>query len=410
MLRSLAFVAVGEQEDEAGRLAPFGFAGGDELVDDDLGAIGEVAELGFPEGQGERIAERIAEFEAHDAVFAEGGVVDFESRLFRVEVLHGGEDFARLVVEVFEVALGEGATSGVLAGKADGRSFEDEGPEGEGLAHGPIGDAAIEEGAPVVDELLEFGMEVKVAGEGGDAFDDFFDGFGADGGAGAGGGHFGLFEFGDLLEFPLIAAAGGLLVGLVHPVLDLFADAFDDLAADDALAQEAFGVDGRHGGVALDLPVHQRLGVGGVVALIVAVLAIADHVDDDVFLEPLPVLEGDLDGADAGVGVVAVDVQNRGLDGPGDVGAIAGGACFVGGGGEADLIINDQMDGAAGGIALEQGEIEGFGDNALAGESGVAVYEDGEHFFAGDVVHARLFRADDAFDDRIDGLEVGRIG
>ncbi len=55
MLRALAFVAVRQQQRDAGQQAPLGFAGGDELVDDDLRAVGEVAELRFP--QHERFGE-----------------------------------------------------------------------------------------------------------------------------------------------------------------------------------------------------------------------------------------------------------------------------------------------------------------------------------------------------------------
>src|ERR1700680_4453315 len=48
MLRSLAFIAVREKHYQAGRKIPFVFTGADELVDDDLRAVCEVAELRFP--------------------------------------------------------------------------------------------------------------------------------------------------------------------------------------------------------------------------------------------------------------------------------------------------------------------------------------------------------------------------
>ena len=51
MLRPLPFEAVRKQHDEAAGAQPLGFAGGDELVDDALRAIGEVAELRFPQHQ-----------------------------------------------------------------------------------------------------------------------------------------------------------------------------------------------------------------------------------------------------------------------------------------------------------------------------------------------------------------------
>ena len=48
MFRSLAFVAVGQKHDDAGEQVPLGFSSADELVDDGLRDINEVAELGFP--------------------------------------------------------------------------------------------------------------------------------------------------------------------------------------------------------------------------------------------------------------------------------------------------------------------------------------------------------------------------
>ena len=48
MLRPLAFVSMREKHDNAGEQIPLVFAGGDELIDDDLRAVGEIAELRFP--------------------------------------------------------------------------------------------------------------------------------------------------------------------------------------------------------------------------------------------------------------------------------------------------------------------------------------------------------------------------
>ena len=51
MLGTLAFVAVRQQQHQAAGLAPLGFGAGDELVDHDLRAVGEVAELRLPQHQ-----------------------------------------------------------------------------------------------------------------------------------------------------------------------------------------------------------------------------------------------------------------------------------------------------------------------------------------------------------------------
>ena len=51
VLRALAFVSVRQQHHNAGEQSPLVFARGDELVDDDLRAVGEVAELRLPQHQ-----------------------------------------------------------------------------------------------------------------------------------------------------------------------------------------------------------------------------------------------------------------------------------------------------------------------------------------------------------------------
>ena len=73
MLGPLPFEAVRKQQHEAARAQPLGFAGGDELVDDALRAVGEIAELRFPQHQALRVGERIAIFEAEHAELAQAG-------------------------------------------------------------------------------------------------------------------------------------------------------------------------------------------------------------------------------------------------------------------------------------------------------------------------------------------------
>lgn len=52
MLRSLTIVSMREGHDESRALQPFHLSRGDELIDDALRVVGEVAELGFPHHQG----------------------------------------------------------------------------------------------------------------------------------------------------------------------------------------------------------------------------------------------------------------------------------------------------------------------------------------------------------------------
>ena len=117
VLGPLAFVAVREQHDETGEQAPLGFAGGDELVDDDLRAVGEVAELGLPEDEGLGIVAGVAVLEAEARGLGEQRVVDLEAGL-RIGSMWSSGDIVDFGLDVDEdgVALVEGAALRVLAG------------------------------------------------------------------------------------------------------------------------------------------------------------------------------------------------------------------------------------------------------------------------------------------------------
>src|SRR5438034_2516762 len=59
VLRALAFVAVRQEQHQAAVALPFGLAAREELVADDLAAVGEVAKLGFPYDEGDRKSTRL---------------------------------------------------------------------------------------------------------------------------------------------------------------------------------------------------------------------------------------------------------------------------------------------------------------------------------------------------------------
>ena len=98
VLRPLAFEAVRQQQHQAAGLAPFGFGAGDELVDHDLRAVGEIAELRFPQHQRQRIGHAVAELETQHGVFAQRTVEDLEARLVRRDVLQ-----RRVLLAVFRI-------------------------------------------------------------------------------------------------------------------------------------------------------------------------------------------------------------------------------------------------------------------------------------------------------------------
>ena len=81
VFRTLAVISVRKKESEAGGGAPFGFGGGDVLIDLGLGAVGKIPELGFPKDQHFGAIEGVAIVETEDGGFGERAVVDAEGGL-----------------------------------------------------------------------------------------------------------------------------------------------------------------------------------------------------------------------------------------------------------------------------------------------------------------------------------------
>ena len=183
-----------------------------------------------------------------------------------------------------------------------------------------------------------------------------------------------------------------------------------------ALRQRAFGH--QPGGVelqgalmVLDDAVHQRLGEGRLVALVVPEPAIADHVEHHVLLELLAELDGDARGMDHGFGIIAIHMEDRRLHHQGDVGAIGRGAREHRRGGEADLVVDDEMKRAAGTEALDARHGKAFRHHALARERRVAMDQHGQHAGARiNVVQLPLLGAGLAQHHGIDDFQMRRVG
>jgi len=195
-----------------------------------------------------------------------------------------------------------------------------------------------------------------------------------------------------------------------EPVADGGDDGFCALCGDFAAGDETFAEERADGWFGGDELADARLGEGRLVGFVVAVAAVAVHVDDDIAAEALAEFEGEFGDEVDFQGVVTVDVEDRGFDHFGDVSGVGGATGVGGSGGEADLVIDDDVDGAAGAVAWELGEIEGFRDHALACEGGVAVEEDGDDGFAVEAVAlGALTGAGGTFDDWVDGFEVAWV-
>ena len=74
----------------------------------------------------------------------------------------------------------------------------------------------------------------------------------------------------------------------------------------------------------------------------------------------------------------------------------------------ADLVVDDDVDGATGRNAQLR-QVQRLGDHALAGERRVAVQEQRQDGVLAGEVEPVLLGPDDALEDGVDRLEVGRV-
>ena len=107
VFRPLAFITVRQKHHEPVGAQPLDLAAGDELIDHDLRAIGEIAELRFPHRQRLGVRHGKAVFEAEHAVFGQDAVIDFE---LAVRQRGEGDVFVLvLLIDPDGVALAKGA-------------------------------------------------------------------------------------------------------------------------------------------------------------------------------------------------------------------------------------------------------------------------------------------------------------
>ena len=329
----------------------------------------------------------------------------------------GGEALARLGVEEHGVAVAEGAAAHVLPGDAHRGLVGEERRVGQHLAGAPVeGLAAHHRRVPGVEDGEHLGVGGEALGQLEEARGELADALGAHRGGHLGRGRVeaaavarphAAHGVGHRREAALLHVVEGGGEGLAALDHDLVGAVLGDVAH----LEEALHVHLAHRRLAVDGLVHERLGVARLVALVVAVAAVAVHVDDDVHAEALPPLGGEVGGLGHGLRVLPVDVEDGDLEHPRDVGGVAGGAAVLGVGGEADLVVDDDVDRAARGVAGQPGEVQRLGDDALAHEGGVAVDEQRQDPPArgGIVAHAVLLGAGAALDDGVDELEVAGV-
>ncbi len=166
MLRSQALPAVGQQQGQSAQLLPLGLAAGDKQVDDALGVIDKIAELGLPQGEHLGPGDRVAVFKTQHTGLGQQAVIHLKRGLSRFQTIQGGVGLARLIVPDDAVALTEGAAAHILTAEPNRVAFGDEGRKGQGLGTGPVDAFTGVNGVePLVQHTLQPGVDGKPRGQ-----------------------------------------------------------------------------------------------------------------------------------------------------------------------------------------------------------------------------------------------------
>ncbi len=172
---------------------------------------------------------------------------------------------------------------------------------------------------------------------------------------------------------------------------------------------DVVGVDFPERRMVFDFFVKQRLRDGGVVDLAMPVAAVADQVDDHIGAEAVTVFGSHPGDADNSVYVFTVNVENGNRLAARDARRKAGRVLLHITGGESQQVVDDYVNRAADGIAGQVSIVHGFGQDALSGESSVAVHQQRKIFFASTFARAVLLGASAAHGDGVDSFEVAGI-
>ena len=160
--------------------------------------------------------------------------------------------------------------------------------------------------------------------------------------------------------------------------------------------------------------IHHRLRERRLVALVVAVAPVADEVDQEVLAEPRPVFPRQPRRLETRGRVVGVDVDDGDLEAARQAAGVAGAVRLAGRGGEAELVVGDDVDRAVGVVAVEPRQVERFGHDALARERRVAVDQHRQRHRAVEdrragAVGQRARGAGHAGDHRVHRFEMARV-
>src|ERR1041385_2511045 len=138
MLGSHAFKAVRQQQCYPAQPAPFFLRRNDELIDNRLRRIPEIAELRLPHHQTVGCVKAVAVLKTQHADLGQRTVVNTDRRLAGRQILERLEEAAGFVVVQYRMTVIERTALRILTGESNSASFDCQGCERQRLTGSPI--------------------------------------------------------------------------------------------------------------------------------------------------------------------------------------------------------------------------------------------------------------------------------
>ena len=327
MLRPLALIAVRQEQRQATQSSPLGFAGADELIDDHLGPVCEIAELAFPDREGVGRGRCVAIFETEHSLFRQQRVDDAEC------IGPVGQVFQRRVLAVvdlvmqYRVPVEESTAAAVLPNQAAVKAFLDDRGIGHRLGESPIHiNLGTRHPRTLAHDALHAPVQLDVRRNVGNRLAELLYRLGAD-------------RRIDIVVPARVAEARPVdrklvtdqaqrrpryRLAAIEAIAIVVLQLLDVARRDHTALDQGIRILLARGLMATDLAVHDGLRCRGLVGLVVTVPPVTHQVDDDVFLESLPVLQRQPGYEQGGLRVITVYVKDRRLDHLGDIGTVVG--------------------------------------------------------------------------------------
>src|ERR1051326_2000989 len=138
MLRSHPFEAVRQKQHKTAQPPPLVLGAGDELIDDDLRRVDEIAELRLPEHESVGTIETVPVLEPQRSEFRERAVVNVNHGLVATEMLQGHVNVSVLVIVKHSMPVAERSSFAVLSAEPNAATFGGQCRERQRLACRPI--------------------------------------------------------------------------------------------------------------------------------------------------------------------------------------------------------------------------------------------------------------------------------